>query len=88
VDWKKYGIIISSDYRKKVLESIAESPKTPKQIANETNLYLSHVSKTLNELVSQGVAICLTPTLKRGRLYELTRDGKELQKYMAKMLHT
>jgi predicted transcriptional regulator len=82
VDWKKYGYIISSEYRKKVLDSLQKGPKTPKQIAAETNLYLSHVSKTLNELVSFGTAVCLTPELKRGRIYELTKDGKEIAKYI------
>jgi len=82
VDWKKYGYVISSNYRKKVLDSLQKSPKTPKQIAAETNLYLSHVSKTLNELVSFQIAVCLTPELKRGRIYELTKDGKEIAKYI------
>jgi Mn-dependent DtxR family transcriptional regulator len=40
------------------------------------------VSKTLNELASAGNVICLTPKLKRGRIYELTRDGKEIAKYL------
>lgn len=82
MDWNKYGYVISSEYRKKVITSLLKSPKTPKQITTDTNLYLSHVSKTLNELASAGNVICLTPKLKRGRIYELTRDGKEIAKYL------
>jgi ArsR family transcriptional regulator, cadmium/lead-responsive transcriptional repressor len=81
LNWKKYGLIISSDYRKRVLMSIADCPKTPKQIAQETKLYISHVSKTLNELASHGIVVCLNPDLKRGRVYTLTDDGKELVEY-------
>jgi len=83
LDWKKYGFIISSDYRKRVVKSLVEGPKTPKQLAIETNLYLSHVSKTLNELVSSGSVVCLTPELRRGRIYELTKDGKEIARHIA-----
>jgi len=41
---------------------------------------LSHVSKALNELSSSEIVICLNPELKRGRVYELTKDGKEIAK--------
>jgi len=80
LDWKKYGYVISSGYRKKVILSLTEGPKTPKQIAIETSLYLSHVSKTLKELSSFEIVTCLNPELKRGRVYELTKDGKEIAK--------
>jgi len=82
LDWNKYGYIFSSDYRKKVVCALLSGPKTPKQIAIEANLYLSHVSKTLNELQQKGVAICLTPDLKRGRMYELTKEGNEITIYL------
>ena len=82
MDWKKYGYVVSSDYRKKVVTSLLAGPKTPKQIAVEVSLYLSHVSKTLNELQEFEIAICLTPELKRGRIYELTKEGKDLAKYL------
>lgn len=82
MNWKKYGLIISSDYRKKVLASISEGPKTPKQIAKDTNLYISHVSKTLTELSLQGIIVCLTPDMKRGRVYDLTEEGKEIATYL------
>lgn len=88
MDWKKYGYIISSDYRKKVVTSLLAGPKTPKQIAIEVNLYLSHVSKTLNELQEYNIAVCLNPELKRGRIYELTKEGKDLAKYLKETLKT
>ena len=82
MDWEKYGFVISSNYRKKVIISLSDGPKTPKEIADETNLYISHVSKTLSELQSVGLVLCLTPTLKRGRVYKLTTNGKEISKYI------
>jgi predicted transcriptional regulator len=86
LDWKKYGYLISSDYRKKVVISLLAEPKTPKQIAVDVSLYLSHVSKTLNDLQEFNIAICLTPELKRGRIYELTKEGKDLAKYLKETL--
>ena len=86
MDWKKYGYVVSSDYRKKVVTSLLAGPKTPKQIAVEVNLYLSHVSKTLNELQESEIAVCLTPELKRGRIYELTKEGKDVAKYLKEAL--
>ena len=82
MDWNKYGYIFSSGYRKKVVCALLNGPKTPKQIATEVNLYLSHVSKTLNELQEHDIALCLNPTLKRGRIYELTKEGRELATYI------
>jgi predicted transcriptional regulator len=85
LDWKKYGFVISSRYRQKVVRNLMHGPKTPKQISVETGLYLSHVSKTLNELSSLEIVTCLTPDLKRGRIYELTKDGSEIAKYLKKL---
>ena len=81
MDWKKYGYVISSKYRKKVILCLVEEPKTPKQIATDTNLHLSHVSHTLKELSSLNIVTCLTPELRRGRVYKLTDDGKEIATY-------
>ena len=82
MDWNKYGYVFSSNYRKKVIRALLAGPKTPKQIAIEVDLYLSHVSKTLNELQDHGISLCLTPNLKRGRIYELTKEGKEIAAYI------
>jgi len=80
LDWKKYGYVISSEYRKRVIFSLVGGPKTPKQIAIDTSLHLSHVSQTLKELSSFEIVICLNPELKRGRVYELTKEGREIAK--------
>lgn len=78
MDWKKYGYVLSSTYRQKIVSSLKESPKTPKQISLKTKLHLSHVSSTLKDLVSNNIAECLTPDLRKGKVYGLTKDGKEV----------
>ncbi len=55
-------------------------PSTPSIISEKTALYPSHVSLTLSELVEKKLVVCLTPKLRKGRLYELTKDGHSVLK--------
>ncbi|OGI11739.1 hypothetical protein A3K64_00115 [Candidatus Micrarchaeota archaeon RBG_16_36_9] len=76
-DWKIIGEISASGHKTKIL-SVLNKPKTPKQISTETNLYLSHVSKGLKDLSDIGLVNCLTPELRKGKLYALTEKGNEI----------
>jgi DNA-binding transcriptional ArsR family regulator len=64
----KLSYVLSSGQRGKVLTSLVPGPKTPAQIATETGLRLSHVSRALSELTTAGLAELLTQEA-RGRLY-------------------
>lgn len=83
-DWKKLGFVIAGKYRTAVIKTLKEGPRTPKMISEEIDLYLSHVSKTLRELADIGLVECLTPNLRRGRLYALTDGGKKVAEYVCK----
>ena len=72
------GYVLASEYRKKVMLSLQEKPLTPVTIANETKLHTSHVSNTLAELTKEKLIVCLTPKLRKGRLYKLTIIGKKV----------
>jgi len=76
------GFVLASEYRKKVMLSLQDKPLTPSIISEKTKIYPSHVSNTLNELVEKKLVVCLTPKLKKGRLYELTINGKNILKYL------
>lgn len=80
MDWKVFGYLVASKYRMKILLSLAEKPKTPKEISKELGLYISHVSSTLSDLSSKGIIQCLNPNQKRGKLFYLTETGKDLEK--------
>jgi len=84
MDWKKFGYLAASKYRIKIALSLAECPKTPKEIANDLGLYISHVSSTLSDLSNEGVVECLNPSRKKGRLFCLTPIGQELAKELGK----
>lgn len=62
--------------------ALKENALTPATIANKTELYLSHVSTTLSELTDKNLVACLTPKLKKGRLYVLTKEGRKLLQYL------
>jgi len=78
MDWAKYGHVIASEYRKKIVLCLNKTPRTPKQISKDTNLYLSHVSRVLRDLKKRQMVACLTPKLKRGKVFALTDEGKEI----------
>ena len=72
------GFVLASEYRKKVMIALQDKPTTPSAISEITKIYPSHISNTLSELAEKKLVVCLTPKLKKGRLYELTNSGKKL----------
>lgn len=84
MDWDTYGWVQSSNYRSNILTSLGEKPKLPRQIAEEYEYYLSHVSNYLTELDEKGLVKCLTPERNKGRVYALTDKGREIYEEMTK----
>lgn len=84
MDWDKYGFVNASKYRKNIVISLRDKPKTPKEIKEETDYYLSHVSNTLKELSEEEVVKCLTENRKKGRIYALTDLGEEIAEQINK----
>jgi len=74
------GFVLASEHRKKVMLALQDKPSTPSIISEKTKIYPSHISNTLSELVEKKLVVCLTPKLKKGRLYELTANGKKILK--------
>ena len=82
--WEDISFIISSSYRKKVLESL-ENPKTPSKISKKLNINKTHISKTLKELSSKKIILCLTPKANKGKLYVISNHGKIILKEISKL---
>jgi len=78
--WDIFGNIISSAYRKRVLIALEEKPKTPSMLEKELNIKIAHISRTLTELEGLKVISCLTPRLRKGRMYFITKLGKNAMK--------
>jgi predicted transcriptional regulator len=78
MDVEKLGWLKASEYRKEILLILEGRRLTPKEIAVETEYYLSHVSNTLSDLEEQELVECLTPNRNKGRIYSATDEGKEM----------
>jgi predicted transcriptional regulator len=83
-EWNNYGFVLASEYRKVVIKALAEKPKTPKQIADETKYNLSHVSRSIRQLEDRGLIKCLTPNRRKGKLYGLTDNGVRIFNQLSK----
>jgi len=78
-DWEVIGYVVSSTYRVKVLQRLADSPAPPSTIADETDCAISHVSRALQDLRERGLVDLLVPeSRKKGRIYGITDDGREI----------
>jgi DNA-binding MarR family transcriptional regulator len=65
-----------------VIAALVPAPKLPNQIAKDTKLRLSHVSRALRELSGRQLVECMTPAAKGpGRLYAITNIGSHLVAY-------
>jgi len=80
VNWNKFGFVRASKYRTAIVGCLSAGPKVPSQISTETKLFKTHVSTVLKELVVEKIIQCLTPDLRRGRVYGLTAEGKLIAK--------
>lgn len=83
MNWKYYGFVISGKCRKKVVSAL-DIERTPSQIAKITGLNNSHVSRSLAELQKKRIIKCLTPKNIVGRVYALTKEGKQIKKHLEK----
>ena len=72
--------IEKSQYRSKVLKTLANDVKMPSQIAKDTGIVQNHISNTLRQLREHDLVECINPEVKKGRLYRLTDNGENLIK--------
>lgn len=66
--------------RLKILRLLSEKEKTQAELHHDSGLYRTHVRRTLLELQEKGLVECLNPKDRIGKLYELTKKGKEILK--------
>ena len=82
VVWSDFSFVAASGYRERVLNALSRKPKFPKDVARETTLRITHVSRALREMGGRGLVECLNPEAKaRGRIYGVTEVGASLLAY-------
>ena len=71
--------VLLSSYRERALTVLNKNEvMIPKYIAKECNVRSNHISKTLKELKSHGLIVCINEEARKGRLYQITSLGSEV----------
>lgn len=78
MNWRLYSFVLRGKLRKSIMLSLKVRPKVSSEIASELKTSLPNISKAMSELKKKGLVECLTPELKVGRVYALTKIGKEI----------
>ena len=83
---KEYAWVLRGLQRKAVIQ-VMDKPKIPSQIHREAKkinlkLSLNNTSDALRSFVGKGIAKCLNPSEKVGRVYELTLKGKVIREQL------
>lgn len=73
--------INNSSYRVNVLKDLSDGDvKMPRDIAIDCNILPNHISNVLTLLKNLGLLECINPEVKKGRLYRLSDEGKDILK--------
>jgi len=88
LDWKLYSWLVRGIQRVAIIK-VMDRPKMPSRISREAKqsnekINLNSTSDILRQFVKKGIAVCLNPDQKVGRLYELTKKGKRLREEIMK----
>ena len=75
---KTYAYINISSYRVKTVKALKDEVLMPTQIAKDAGIRTNHISKVLSELKESGIAECINPEVRKGKLYRLTDLGDEI----------
>lgn len=77
--------VLRSDYRARIIDVLSQHTTIPTRIAKESGIDKHHVSNILKDLKGKGLVKCLNESEVRGRLYSLTRKGKEVYSYVEEL---
>lgn len=78
-NWDLKGFVISSRYRKIVLQELSESPSTPSRLAERSGASIASISHALSELRAKGcVELLVDEDRRKGRVYGLSETGSAL----------
>lgn len=71
--------VLISSYRERTMTVLFNNgAMTPKFIAANAGFRPNHVSKVLGELKEKELVVCINEEVRKGRLYKLTKLGKEV----------
>ena len=78
-DWDLLGFVISSKYRKIVIDELNNRPATPSQISERGDASIASVSHALSQLRDKDcVELLVDEDRRKGRVYGLTETGENV----------
>lgn len=80
------AFILRAKNRKKILFLLEKQDMYPGNIAKSTQMYKSHVSRTLKELEVKKLIQCKNPNDRSYRFYMITELGKKVLKETKKII--
>ncbi len=84
MSWNDVSYVIASKTRKAVILKL-DTPRTPTFLAKDLDLNLANISRAITELEDKGIVVCLTPKQKVGKIYSVTKKGKDIVSKIQKM---
>lgn len=80
------SFVLRAKNRLKILQTLNEGQKISAQIQKETQMYKSHISRTLAELQKNKLVKCTNPQDRNFKFYTLTNEGKKVLLEVNKIL--
>lgn len=84
MSWNEVSYVIASKTRKAIILKL-DTPRTPTFLAKDLDLNLANISRAITELEDKGIVVCLTPKQKVGKIYSVTKKGKDIVSKIQKM---
>lgn len=84
MSWDEVSYVIASKTRKAIVSRL-DTPRTPTFLAKDLDLNLANISRAITELEGKDIVVCLTPKQKVGKIYSLTKKGKDIVVKVQKM---
>jgi predicted transcriptional regulator len=84
MSWNDVSYVIASKTRKAIILKL-DTPRTPTFLAKDLDLNLANISRAITELEDKGIVVCLTPKQKVGKIYSVTKKGKDIVSKIQKM---
>ena len=79
---EKVAFVLASKHRTNIILNLSDEMHTPKQIGDAINVRTNHISNLLAQLRKKELVYCATPNIRKGKLYSLTDDGKNVLNYI------
>ena len=78
--WELIGKVKSSELRLRVIKILNKGMKMPSELSKEANISSSHISEVLGGLEDLKLIECKNPNLRKGKIYSITKIGKDILK--------